>query len=63
MDVNNILQELLRERREIEVAIACLERLAAYQSGKPRRGRPPKWLAEARALEEVRRKKGGAKKK
>ena len=46
VDVNRILSELREERANIIDAIANLERLARGR-GK-RRGRPPKWLAEAR---------------
>ena len=47
MDVNKILQELREERERLEQAILSLERLARSRGGK-RRGRPPKWMAEAR---------------
>jgi hypothetical protein len=46
MDVAKILDDLRRERAQIEEAILTLERLAEGR-GK-RRGRPPRWLAEAR---------------
>jgi hypothetical protein len=46
MDVTKILEELKREREQIEEAILTLERLAEGR-GK-RRGRPPSWLVEAR---------------
>jgi hypothetical protein len=46
MDVKKILEELRFERDLIEDAILNLERLRA--SGTKRRGRPPKWLQEAR---------------
>ena len=46
MDVNRILSELREERANLIDAITNLERLARGR-GK-RRGRPPKWLAEAR---------------
>ncbi len=45
MDVNKILVELRLERQQIEEAIISLERLARGRGR--RRGRPPKWLAEA----------------
>ena len=46
MDVTKILEELRRERQQIEEAILTLERLAEGRGR--RRGRPPSWLAEAR---------------
>ena len=46
MDVAKILAELRVEREQIEEAILSLERLASGR-GK-RRGRPPKWMAEAK---------------
>ena len=46
MDINKILEDLRRERTQLEEAILSLERLAA---GGKRRGRPPAWLKEATA--------------
>jgi hypothetical protein len=46
MDVEKILAELRLERMQIEEAILSLERLAKDRT--KRRGRPPKWMAEAR---------------
>ncbi|MFB3776432.1 MAG: hypothetical protein ACE141_02445 [Bryobacteraceae bacterium] len=46
MDVSRILAELRVEREQIEEAILSLERLAASRGR--RRGRPPKWMAEAK---------------
>ena len=46
MDVHAILKELLRERELLSQAIVTLEILARGK-GK-RRGRPPRWLREAR---------------
>jgi len=46
VDVKKILEELRFERDLMEDAILNLERLRA--SGAKRRGRPPKWLQEAR---------------
>jgi hypothetical protein len=46
MDVEKILEDLRRERAQIEEAILTLERLA--EGRVKRRGRPPRWLAEAR---------------
>lgn len=44
MDVSKILLELKDERRNIDEAIAVLERLAGGRGR--RRGRPPGWLNE-----------------
>ena len=52
MDVNKILEELRTERDQLGDAILALERIARGR-GK-RRGRPPKWMAEA----ETRKKRG-----
>ena len=41
MNLTTILDDLRREREQIDEAILSLERLAA---GSPRRGRPPAWL-------------------
>jgi ABC-type transporter Mla subunit MlaD len=46
MDVEGILDQLRLEREQIEEAILSLERLASGQE--KRRGRPPKWMAEAK---------------
>ena len=46
MDVNRILTELREEHANIVDVIMNLERLAS--GGGKRRGRPPKWLTEAR---------------
>ena len=46
MDVAGILDQLRLEREQIEEAILSLERLASGQE--KRRGRPPKWMAEAK---------------
>ncbi len=42
MNLTTILEELRREREQIDEAILSLERLAAGSG--PRRGRPPAWL-------------------
>jgi hypothetical protein len=42
MDVHKILEELRKERDQIEEAIQTLERLA--QNRGKRRGRPPGWM-------------------
>lgn len=44
MDVNKILEDLRREKEQLEEAIMSLERLAV---GTKRRGRPPLWIAAA----------------
>ncbi|MCL6544645.1 MAG: hypothetical protein K6T61_05420 [Bryobacteraceae bacterium] len=46
MDIEKILEELRLERMQIEEAILSLERLAKDRV--KRRGRPPKWVAEAK---------------
>ena len=46
MDIHKILAELYEERNRLDAAIASLEALAT--TGQRRRGRPPKWLTEAR---------------
>jgi hypothetical protein len=46
MDVDKILADLRMERMQIEEAILSLERLAKDRV--KRRGRPPKWMAEAK---------------
>ena len=56
MNLNKILDELRREREQIDEAILSLERLAAGSG--PRRGRPPAWL---KAQKIKGRPQGGAK--
>jgi len=46
MDVTKILEELRREREQLEEAILSLERLARGRGR--RRGRPPAWMVEAK---------------
>ena len=46
MDVDKILADLRLERMQIEEAILSLERLG--QDRIKRRGRPQKWMAEAK---------------
>ena len=41
MDIEPILRQLKAEREHLRGSIIALERL---QSGKPKRGRPPKWM-------------------
>ena len=48
MDIHRILAELRSEKERLEEAILTIERLAAGSLGK-RRGRPPKWMATAKA--------------
>ena len=48
MDIHRILTELRSEQERLEEAILTIERLAASSLGK-RRGRPPKWMASAKA--------------
>jgi hypothetical protein len=55
MDVSKILAELRIERDQIDEAILSLERLATSR-GK-RRGRPPKWMAEAKKRIRIQAKK------
>jgi hypothetical protein len=46
MDLNEILEQLREERAQIDEAIIVLERM---QLGRGRRrGRPPKWVQEAK---------------
>lgn len=47
MNLTKILEELRREREQLDEAILSLERLAA--GGGPRRGRPPAWLKAQKA--------------
>ncbi len=46
MDVAKILADLRQEREQIEEAILSLERLASGRGR--RRGRPPRWMTEAK---------------
>lgn len=47
MDVHQVVKELRDERDRIIAAIDSLQRLAAGK-GSRRRGRPPKWMQEAK---------------
>ena len=55
MDVTKILAELRVERAQLEEAILSLERLATSRGR--RRGRPPKWMAEAKKRIRIQTKK------
>ena len=46
MDIPKVIADLRRYKAELEQAIAALDRLARKRGGQ--RGRPPKWIAEAR---------------
>jgi hypothetical protein len=48
MDIHSILAELRSEKDRLEEAILTIERLAVGSLTK-RRGRPPKWMASAKA--------------
>ena len=48
MDIHSILTELRSEKERLEEAILTIERLAVG-SVRKRRGRPPKWMASAKA--------------
>jgi hypothetical protein len=43
VNLEKMLKELRREQKLLNEAIVALERLLAAR-GRPRRGRPPKWL-------------------
>ena len=58
MDVTKILSELRVEREQIEEAILSLERLATSRGR--RRGRPPKWMAEAKKRKRVQANRAGS---
>jgi len=49
MDLTGIINQLRQERDAITESILALESLHAGSG--PRRGRPPKWMVEARAAE------------
>jgi len=52
MDLNKMLAELRAERDQIEEAIIALGRLSL---GAKRRGRPPLWMSQIKAVEPKRR--------
>ena len=56
LDINKILEELRQEREQLGQAILSLERLAL--GGAKRRGRPPLWMAAAKASAPVAKKRG-----
>ena len=43
LNLEKILKQLRREQQVLNEAICALERLLAAR-GRPRRGRPPKWM-------------------
>jgi hypothetical protein len=47
MDVIRMLKDLRAERDQVDEAVLALTRLASGQGGK-RRGRPPKWMSQAK---------------
>jgi hypothetical protein len=47
MDIHQVVKELQDERERIIAAIDSLQRLAAGK-GRRRRGRPPRWMQEAK---------------
>jgi hypothetical protein len=47
MNIINLIAELRNEQQQIDQAILALQALGAT-SGAKRRGRPPKWLSEAK---------------
>jgi hypothetical protein len=57
MDVNKILAELREERDRLGEAILALERVG-LAAGSKRRGRPPKWVVDARQKEDAPKKRG-----
>jgi len=52
MDLNKMLAELRAERDQIEEAIIALGRLSL---GAKRRGRPPLWMSQIKAVEPIKR--------
>lgn len=47
MDLKKVLEQLRAERADLDAAILSLERL--QKEGRPRRGRPPKALAQLKS--------------
>jgi hypothetical protein len=52
MDILKMLADLRAKQELIDQAVLALERLAVSTHGK-RRGRPPKWMAAAKAVGEA----------
>jgi hypothetical protein len=57
MDLNKILAELKEEKLRVEEAIMALQRVGLATGGK-RRGRPPKWMMDAKQKEDAPKKRG-----
>jgi hypothetical protein len=57
MDLNSILDQLRQQRDHVDESIAALERIASGMGR--RRGRPPKWMAQAAAATPAPAKKRG----
>ena len=57
MDISQMIRELQTERERLAEVISAVERFAAGRMGK-RRGRPPKWLSEAKESISAPRKRG-----
>jgi len=51
MDLPRILTMLRAQLANLNTAILALQRMQVENPGKKRRGRPPKWLAEAKRME------------
>ena len=48
VDVTKIIQDFYAELDALDEAIAAMERLLVARGGAKKRGRPPKWLKQAR---------------
>lgn len=48
MEIDKILKQLYAERAALDASIVAMEQLAMETGATKRRGRPPKWLKEAR---------------
>jgi hypothetical protein len=53
MDLQDILKQLRDQLAQLNLSIGALERIEAGKSRGP--GRPPKWMAEAKAVEAPKR--------